>query len=191
MALWRAVITITNSALGGSGTNTFHIRQGSPLGTAAGEAENIMGWIKDFYDACSGMFQGGTAFRYDGTLEGVGPNIGNTLDTPPWESLGTAGAATLPPFVSLCVNWMGEVGDRSKRGRTFLGPIAPEACGANGRPDPADLVTVRAAAANLVEESDSFDDGAVGIWSRQESLFRDVVGSAVANQFASLTSRRD
>lgn len=191
MTLYRMVVKINDGVLGGTGTNTWHIRtlEASPL---FADADFLADVIHDFYFARKAAYDVSTAINFDGEFTGVGPDNGDHVTGATWGVSGTSNTGHLPPADCVCVTWEGDSGDRSKRGRTFFGPMSlTQNEPANGSIHPGELADWRTAADALIETSDSFDNGAIGIWSRQESLFRDVVASHVTDQFASLRSRRD
>lgn len=187
----RAVVTIAHPALGGTGTNTWHLRNANVDLSDAGEFEDLMGYVKTFYEVCGSVFPNGTNIAWNGELAGVGDDEGTYWQADPWTVAGQSNTPVLPPATAICVNWRGQSGDRSRRGRTFLGPIASGNLQDDGTIVNASLTTIRGAAADVVESSDSYANGAVGVWSRQESVFRDFVSSSVRDQFAVLRSRRD
>lgn len=190
MATWRAAVSVSHGALGGTGSNTWHLRTPVEVFNAI-DANTLLGVIETFYTDVASVIGTGTTIRFDGTLIGVGASDGEFQEIDPWTVVGASNSAILPPANCVCFNWGGQSGDRSKRGRTFLGPIGRAAAGDDGTIEDATLTFLRLKAANLVSASAGLGNGAVGIWSRQEQVFRDVVDSAVSDQFAVLRSRRD
>lgn len=192
MATWRAVVRINNATLGGTGTNTWHMREsGTGLGVHD-HLNNIMGWVEDFYTAVQGSFDGATSFVFSGELLGLGAAEGDVQTVDPWTVAGADAGPSLPPANAVVVGWRTDSGGRQGRGRTFLGPMASSSAEADGTIKPAHLAGIRAGAAALVEESDSFDDGALGVYSREGGgVLRDFTSSRVRDTFAMLRSRRD
>lgn len=191
MPLYRAVITMNSAVLGGTGTNTWHFRtlEVTPL---VADLDLLMEGLTTFYNSRIEAYADSTELRFDGEFTGIGPDEGSTATGVPWSLQGTSTGGSLPPSQCVCVSWEGAVGDRSKRGRTFFGPMALNQLQTdNGSIDNTELGQWRDAADTLVNFSEDFDNGAIGIWSRQESVFRDFVASHVSDQFASLRSRRD
>ena len=188
----RAVVTITNANLGGTGTNTWHVRLAEPPVTSVTEAlEDAMEAIRLFYDQIKPTFNTVTEFRWDGLAAGVGPDEGQFLETTGWSVVGILAGGTLPPANCIVVGWTGTSGDRSKRGRTFLGPIGTAVNETNGTIAPTNLTNVRAGATALVAASQGGNGWGIGVWSRQEGVIRDFVASQVRDQFGVLRSRRD
>lgn len=191
MALYRGVVTIEHPSLGGTGTNTWHFRTVAVDQLENADADGLSDILEQFYTDLDPIYPGGTVLHFDGELSGVGSNEGTYVQATDWTVTIGGGIPPLPPATSLVVSWRGQSGDRSRRGRTFLGPLGTGNLEGDGTPTSSCLTTARDAAAALVSSSDSFANGAFGVWSRQESVLRDFVGSTVANQFAVLRSRRD
>lgn len=191
MGTYRAVVTIHSPVLGGVGTNTWHFRttgDDPPLDDSHGD---IMAMVETFYTTMQYYGTTGTEWRWDGLSSGVGTDEGIYSNSDAWTVDGLSTTNALPPANAVVINWRGQSGDRSRRGRTFFGPLCTQPLDTNGTIKTDDLAVMRGAAAALVEDSDSFGNGALGIWSRQEDIFRDFVASSVTDQFAVLTSRRD
>lgn len=191
MGTWRAVVTIASPVLGGIGTNTWHTRTGGEIESDADSISDLMAAVQDWYDGMKFYAPTGTTFAFDGLSSGVGDDEGQYVNTDPWSIAGAASGGSLPPANAIVINWRGESGDRSRRGRTFFGPCAPVTMEADGTIPAAQLGEIRDLASTLVSESDGFANGALGIYSRQESVFRDMVASSVRDQFGVLRSRRD
>lgn len=191
MAIWRAVVRIAHPSIGGFGSNTWHMR------TLGGEVSlptvlsAHMEAVHQFYTDAATLFPNNAHFSFDGGFHGVGEDEGDYVEGDLWNRDGGASADIIPPSNCIVVGWRTASGGRQGRGRTFLGPITDPAAATDGTPEGAALTTVRTAAANLVEYSDSAGNGALGVWSVLGAEFRDFVGSAVRDQFAVLRSRRD
>lgn len=189
---YRSVVTISSPSLGGTGTNTWHARPVSLTPPARRiELDGLMEFVRVFYVAVQGMFPAGTTLGFDGEWSGVGDTEGEYETTDAWQVQTAGQGSSLPPANAICVNWRGESGDRSRRGRTFLGPCTNAAAEGDGTVNGGTLSDIRGAANALVDSSDTFNNGALGVWSRQELVFRDFVGASVRDQFAVLRSRRD
>lgn len=185
------VVNLTWSGASGSpGVNVWHLRSDGG-GDPAIDFDGLSQIVFDFYTALQEYFPTLVQIQMFGELTGVGPDTGNLYSVDSWGLDGSGGANFLPPANCLLVAWKAATGGRSGRGRTFLGPVIEETAEANGSPDEAVRTAVAAAAADLVEASDSFANGAIGIWSRTDALFRDFVTSECPNYFAVLRSRRD
>lgn len=191
MPTWRATVQIASPVLGGIGTNTFHMRTGGEIESDEDSISDLMAAVQDFYDAMHFYSPTGTVFSFDGLSSGVGDDEGQYVNTDPWSVTGAASGGSLPPANAIVINWRGSTGDRSRRGRTFFGPCAPVTMDSDGTVADTQLAEIRTFAANLVSESDGFANGALGVYSRQENVFRDWVASSVRDQFGVLRSRRD
>lgn len=201
MALMRATVTIQHPALGGVGTNTWHIRTSTGVPIIEADGNRLMGLIEDFYTANASLFPDTAAFQFNGELQGVGPEEGESSTIDDWTTVGAVAGGNMPPAVALCVGWKTLSGGRMGKGRTFLGPLATNVCAADGTPSATALGTARTAAQNLVAASLADGNGAVGIWSNGRAAsggnpaappaFRDIAATATRNVFASLRSRRD
>lgn len=191
MSVSRANVIISHPSLGGSGSNTWHLRSTGDAVEDAFELDGLILKVKDFYTAQADFWPSGMVCRFDGLFSGVGPSEGRFRATDPWQVTTTSTDTPLPPANCVVVNWRGASGDKSRRGRTFLGPIGKGSMDADGTPNGSLLAAYRNAAAALVTESTGFTNGAVVVWSRQESVGRDIVSSNVMDSFAVLRSRRD
>lgn len=190
MAIYRAVVTISNGILGGTGTNTWHLRTiTGPTGLAT--ANILMGHVHDFYENMNNYFHDDTVFNFNGEFSGVGESENTVITGDTWQANGTTTTWPLPPANTICVTWKGEAGDRSKNGRTFLGPIGSNCNDPQGTIDNTVLTAIRNEADTLVGHSLEDGNGALGIWSRQEQVLRDFSESHVSDKFAILRSRRD
>lgn len=194
MALWRSHTVIAHPALGGLGTNTWTYRDDGGLDE---NFEDMTGWIRTLYESLNSILAQGTLVTHDGQWVEINTDDPEIHTTDPW-SVGITGASgVLPPSQCLVIGWKTSSPTRGGRGRTFLGPLKVDTLQDNGTPTEAARATVQAAADALIESSDSVDNGALGIFSEDPSgtppapVFRDLVGAAVANQFAVLRSRRD
>lgn len=191
MALWRAVVTIDHPCLGGTGTNTWHLRSAEPSTGATNQLDGLMEQLRLTYVRWAAFMAGNALVRFDGNFIGVGPNENQFEAGDDWSVTPGQADPPMPPATAVCINWRGQSGDRSRRGRTFLGPLSVSLNDAAGTPKDPALTEIRSAAAALVTSSTGFGDGAFIVWSRQEGVGRDFVASSVRDQFASLRSRRD
>lgn len=193
MPVWVSTAKMSGAPLGGQGTNTWHFRtvgalEGLPDAQAlTGATENL----RLFYDNVKGLLSAGVVVSHDGIWRRVDDDSGDVHDSAGW-SVGASGNDSLPPQISLVIGWRTGSGDRSGKGRTFLGPIARSTLEVNGTPEETSRATAAAAAAALIESSDeNTGNGAFCVWSKQESLARDFTTAAVRNVYGTLRSRRD
>lgn len=191
MSLFKAQVQITHSVLGGIGTNGWSLRTtGSDPGDAP-ELDGLMEIVQAFYTSLNTVLATSTTVSFDGVCREIGGDETENTDAGAWTVGITGAAGVLPPANCICVTWRAATGGRSGKGRSFLGPIKTDALQTDGTVDTAELTTVRNGAAALVAASEGFTNGALGVWSYKDEVFRDYVGSSVTDQFAVLRSRRD
>jgi len=191
MPLARIAVDLTwSGASGGPGANVWHLRA-DPADTFGSAFQAMIDSIQQFYVSISPLYPGGVTASFSGEVSGVGPDNGTTGTVNGWATSGGGGAAFMPPMTQMLVNWTTGSGGRRGRGRTFIGPLSPNYQEADGTPSSAGVTVLTNAAAALVEDSDSFTNGAVVVYSRTDGLARDITGSSVPNRFSVLRSRRD
>lgn len=195
MPTTRCVVRISHPALGGDGTNTWHILLSGEEGSWLQEQGEGMAIVKEFYEGCSGVFPDTASFTWDGSGALVGAEEGQTLQSTAlyeWTTVGDGAGGVIPPANCIVVSWKTGVSGRHGMGRTFLGPIHNSALEANGTPTGAALAIVRDAAAELVGTANTDGpDGAPGVYSPAQNAWRHLVGSSVRDRFGVLRSRRD
>lgn len=179
-----------SGASGSPGVNVWHLRATSGP-NAPSDLSDQSEAIHQFYVAIAGLYPGDVAIHMYGDLTGVGDDTGDLYTVPDWAVQGSGGSEYLPPANCLLASWRAASGGRSGRGRTFIGPLVSGVAEANGTPDETDRGTLYTAMSDLISDSQGFANGAVGIYSRKDSTFRDFVSGAVPNYFAVLRSRRD
>lgn len=175
---------------GSPGVNVWHVRTNA-LDVVNEDVNYLAGVLETFYDECSDIFPSDFTARFLGEAYGVGDDEGTVYVGDPWTIAGSGGTPHLPPATAMFVNWRGSTGGRRGRGRTYLSPLVTADNEGNGTPVEQVRTWVQTAADNLIESSDSFANGAVGVYSRVSNTFRDFVSAEVPNKFASLRSRRD
>lgn len=169
----------------------FHIRFDTIGLPGEGPIFTLTQLIRDFYDDIKGILPTTYTVRFAGEAQGVGAEQGDTFEADPWTVTGTAAFGYAPPADALLVKWSALTGGRRGRGKTYLGPLTIWALEDNGTPKEEVRSSVQAAADALVSASLSDLNGAVGVYSRVDGLFRDFASATVPNSFASLRSRRD
>ena len=192
MPIWRGTVEITHPSLGGTGTNTWHVRTIDVAGGGANpQLGTISEWLESFYTGLTAITAGGTSTIFNGEwirVDGAQPDLETAGDFA--VGSGTT-VAPLPPSNSLVASWGTAVRNRRGRGRTFVGPLGVNTLQDNGSPTEAARDVLVGLGETLIEESDSFGSGAVVIWSTVDQQGRDITSVSVANKFASLRSRRD
>lgn len=175
-----------------SGVNVWHVRKPDPLADDP-TLQPPCDAIAAFYASLKTQFGSTYSWTWDGSATEVGtatPHLVGGLTG--FSHVGSAGGNTSsgPAGVGLCVSWRSSLASRRGRGRTFITPLPTEKWQTDGTLDDTFLATVRGYAAALVTASRGLGNGAVGIWSPTDSLFRDVVGSSINDRAAWLSTRR-
>lgn len=184
-------VTLNNSDLGGTGTNSWSLRTEDPGALDVANLNNLSELIETFYTDHSGTYSTDTSIRFDGLFNGLGDDEGQLVEGDTWTVDGVSGGESLPPANCIVVGWRTDSGGRNGRGRTFLGPVHINALDSNGTIEPSFLSTIRSTANDLVSASTAIGNGAVGVYSKQENVFRDFTSTATRDTFAVLRSRRD
>lgn len=179
-----------SGASGSPGVNVWHARTDDFLAPFE-DVEAVSEFIHQFYQGLVSLLPSTMTCSFAGEVQGVGAAEGQSARPPSWSVTGTAGTDFLPPSQCLLAQWRTDSGGRNGRGRTFIGPLSGESLQSNGSPDEGVRTQIETLQANLIESSDSFGNGAVGIWSRTEGIFRDLTAGSCPNYFAVLRSRRD
>lgn len=203
MAIFRVPIHLTYPGAGSPGANIWHIRTIDTVpAQELTQANNLIGYIRNFYFGCAGLFPTGMTC----TLGTVSEELTAREIVPTMNPLSGTGTSSAPQLLAICVTWKTGVAARRGRGRTFVGPLAFSAMEANGTPTSTALSTVNMAADTLISSSTGGANGAIGVWGyanpkpygkenprnpSDPKVFRDVVGRATRDLFASLRSRRD
>ena len=180
-----------DGASGSPGVNVWHLRDGGGGLINADDINDLSQAIFAFYVELQGLYPTPVHVQQFGEANGVGDDSGSVVAVDPWGLQGTGGTDFLPPANCILASWKASTGGRSGRGRTFLGPMKSAVAEDNGTPDDTDRGTVQTAMDNLIDFSTGFANGAVGIWSPTQNVFRDIVIGNCPNYFAVLRSRRD
>lgn len=190
MSVWRMIAEIHHPAIGGVGTNTWHVRQDTDDGTLS-EIQSHQDAIEAFYGGCTGVTAGGTSVTSSGEWIRVLPEPAVIQNADPFSVVTGTSADPLPPANCIVAGWGTVSPSRSGRGRTFIGPCAVGTLEGNGTVQAAALTAVRDAQDLIIAHNALAGDGAVGIYSREQLLIRDITSRTVHDQFAVLRSRRD
>lgn len=189
MGLYRFAVNLVHPSVQGPAVNIWHLRTPGEIEEA--QADGCMTALHNFYDALTAVTAGGAVARWLGEMTTVEPDPVTVTPGTPWTSTNGTGAPALPGAISMLIKWTTATGGRNGKGRSFISPMAQSACNADGKPSSAALATVSGAATNLVSDSSVDNEWALGIYSREDSLHRDLTGSSVYGKFAVLRSRRD
>lgn len=191
MATYTFPVKLTYPGAGGPGYNIWHMRTTGDA-PSTGDLDGLSDLVANFYSSISGLFPQGYTAQFEGVATTVGEDPVYDTSAEAWSVAGAgSSAAIMPQATAICLTLRTSSASRSGRGRKFLGPMYSGVAAADGTPGDSQLTTIRDAAATLVEESDGFGNGAIGVYSFSQSLFRDLTGYSVRDQFAVLRSRRD
>lgn len=174
---------------GSPGANVWHGRLTAIVGPS--DVDDLLEPLHDYYTAIAGLFCADLTMAFAGECTGLGDDAGDTFMGTPWSVTGTAGVDHLAPALQMLVNWRTNTGGRRGRGRTFHGPLATGVHQDNGTPTEAARATLQDAADDLIQATSDIGDGALGIYSRVDSVIRDLTSASIPNEFAVLRSRRD
>lgn len=191
MATFRYVVDLAwTGSTGSPGVNVWHGRTTGGLDGST-ETTGLTDLIKDFYAALAYIFP--VTFTATGQefVNGVGDDEGDADAVPVWTVTGSGSSSFAPPATAILVDWRTNSGGRQGRGRTFLGPIVAGLVGSNGGVESTELAALNTIVEDLVDGSDSFGNGALGVYSRTGSTFRDFTSGSIPSKLAVLRSRRD
>lgn len=187
----RIPIDLTwTGASGSPGANIYHARADS-IDQFNADFDALGVILFDFYDTIKDMYCTDVTIRWAGEASGVGDDTGQVYSGNAWSVSGTNGTDHLSPALNVMIRWRTESGGAHGRGRNFYGPLIDGASESNGTPDEDVRDEFQAAADALVAASSGFGNGALGVYSRVEDVFRDFTSATVPNYFAILKSRRD
>jgi hypothetical protein len=192
MATFRYAVRLDwTGASGSPGVNVFHGRTTGSLPPSGGDVDGLSSMMEDFYTAIAGFYPGSCTIRSPEFASGIGDDEGDQTAVVPWSVTGTGASEYLPPASCVLVDWKTSGPGRRGRGRTFLSPMSNDTIENNGTPSETTRTILGLAIADLVEASDSFGNGAWGVYSRAGSTFYDLTGGVTPNIYAVLRSRRD
>lgn len=191
MASFRIPVDLFwNGASGSPGVNVWHVRDDQTV-PPFDSAQEVVDLIHAFYTAIQSNFPTTWTARFQGTADVLGSTDGETQTFDPWSVSGISTSSFAPPSNQILVSWKAQTGKRRGQGRTFLGPFAANAIGADGRLETSRRASMQSAVDTLVSSSTGTGNGAIGIYSRVDSLFRDIVLGTVRADLSVLRSRRD
>lgn len=179
-----------SGATGSPGVNIWHGRT-DPGEVGEVDIDGLSAMLNTFYTGISNMYPAEVEIRFNGEAQGVGDAEGDTFTGTAWALLGTSGSGFAPMGTCMLVNWRSNTGGRRGRGRTFLGPACLASVQDNGTPVELLKSEVQADVNTLVSSSEALANGALGVYSRVENVFRDFASGDVPNKFGLLRSRRD
>ena len=207
MGVWRVPAKISGWS-GGPGINVWHLRTGADPGIAGPDhnvqVDGALDALEAFYNAIAGALRGGLTVTVGDELINVQDGSESPAAAARTISTGAAGPSA-PASNMVCISWKTSLRARRGMGRTFCGPLASACIDTDGSPTAGVLTQFRSAAAALVASSTAVQDWSLGVYGQEKPLktsqfdengeplrvLRDFTGSAVADKFAVLRSRRD
>ena len=192
MAIWTFPVLLTYPGTGGPGLNVWDLRttaDADPPGDP--EVDGLSAIILQFYQDLGGsLFPQGYSAKFEGTATEVS-STPVAIQSPTWEALGSPDADMGPSANQMILTLRTTSATRRGRGRKFLGPVHVDTMQPDGTPTASALAALQGAGDSLVSSSEGFANGAIGVYSSVDQLFRDVVNVEARNYFAVLRSRRD
>lgn len=190
MAILRAPVRIDFDHAGSPGYNIWHIRLADGTITPTAK-DNAISALVTFYTSLKPLYHSGTTVTVPNELYTVGETDVQDVPVTRTAVAGT-GTTEAPHMLALCLTWKTSVRSRSGRGRTFIGPLADSVLDpSDGAPTAAARTVLLNAATALISSSDNANEWAIGVYSRQEGLIRDIIGRSNTDTFAIMSSRRD
>lgn len=192
MALLHVPIRLTWAGSGSPGVNVWDVRTTGGDAGPSDDLEAMTDALETFYtDLMAGdIFPGGYRASWDGTATSVGEDP-EFFTSPGWSVTESGPADVAPPIAQMILTLRTTSATRRGRGRKFIGPVRPTIVQSDGTPTTAALGVLQAAATGLLAASNGFADGAIGVYSSVDGLFRDITAVQARDYFASLRSRRD
>lgn len=188
MPTYRYNVGVEYPGTGAPGVNVWHFRSDDPIG-----APDVLPVIRDFYTAIRPNFSSQLTWRGDAFVIEDPYGSPTYVPVPQWAVTGSNVVALGPRAVQHVVSWYTTSATRSGRGRTFLGPFLGGASllDGNGQITVAANNVVQTAAEDLITASTGLIGAAVGVYSREDGVIRDIIRARASRDPAVLRSRRD
>ena len=188
MATYEYGYTLTWPGAGSPGRSTWHFREDSGGITSI---QDIVDGIDVFWIAM--VNSGALAPPYTVTGDSLAIDVATRLT----ETVSPLAAAVAGPAVEY--NPTGQIvctkrtasATRAGRGRVFIGPVKSSVTDVDGTPDSGVITLLQNACNDLVAFSAGLTQAAVGVYSREQSIFRDLTAMQARDYMAVLRSRRD
>lgn len=193
MTLYNFPVLLEWNGVGGPGQNIWDLRTtGDEPGSTDADLDSLSDTIEQFYTdlLAAALYPQGYRASFMGEATTIGENP-TVVTSPTWTVLQSGSTGISATATQGIITLRTASATRRGRGRKFLGPVAAGAVGSNGAPAPSVVSGMQAAADNLVAASTGFGNGAVGVYSDVDGVFRDLTGATARNYFAVLRSRRD
>lgn len=192
MGLYRATVDLTFPVGGGRGTNTWCFRTsgGVPDADALALAQQQ---LEGFYNGAMLLCPNTYEARFNGewrTIADPEPSVVQVATG--FVQPGRVGAADYSAAAAMaCITWRTTLANRSGRGRTFVGPIAPTSIQNDGTLTTNARQALLDAGQALIDAFAPAGAGAFAVWSPTLQTARDFTARTVTDQVAILRSRRD
>lgn len=192
MAILSVPIRLNFPGGGGPGVNVWDTRVITESGGPSSDLQAQVDLLETFYtDLLAGdLLPGGYSASFDGTATSVGENP-EYYTADPWTITETGDPNIAPAMAQMIVTLRTTSATRRGRGRKFIGPVRPTVVSPSGVPTTTAVGVLQDAAQNLLDGSELLANGAFGVYSAVDGLFRDLTSVQARNYFASLRSRRD
>lgn len=185
-------VRLTWAGSGSPGVNVWDVRTTGGDPGPSDDLQAMTDALRVFYtDLMAGdIFPGGYTASYAGVATSVGDSP-EFFTSDAWSITESGPADVAPPIAQMILTLRTSSATRRGRGRKFIGPVRPTIVQADGTPTTVALGVLQNAGNALLAESEEFADGAIGVFSSVDELFRDIVSVQARDYFASLRSRRD
>lgn len=193
MTLYHLPVRLTFNGGGSPGVNIWDIRTtGTEPGSTDVDLDEASQAIEDFYGVlfAGDIFPGGYRADFDGVATTIEANP-QFVTSAPWANATGSSFASAPTSTQMIATLRTSSASRRGRGRKFIGPVGVSTVGTQGTPTPGAVATLQNACNGLIAFNDNFANGAIGVYSQVDQVFRDATSMQARNYFAVLRSRRD
>ena len=189
MATLKYIVDLSWAGPGSPGQNVWYVRTAQDLTSSDRDAAALA--INDFYGDIvdAGILSGDNVIT--GRSEMVDEATSEILPVDGWTLDSASGPQLYAAVAQMIVTMRTSSATRSGRGRKFIGPVRSTTMEDDGTPTAGAIGTLQTACDTLLASSLAETGWAVGVYSREQNLFRDATALQVRNYFAVLRSRRD
>ena len=186
MATYSYGYTLTWPGAGSPGRNVWHFRTDILAG-----AQDCVDVIDAFYTAVLATNALAPPYGIRGDEQAIDVATQEIEPITPLNLLSSGPAVEYNPTGQIVCTKRTSSATRSGRGRVFLGPVRSSVTDVDGTPDTALLASLQTACNNLVSASAGLDGAAIGVYSKESGIFRDLIALQARDYMAVLRSRRD